>query len=351
MNLAANRLVRVHVHRLHEDAEHAVRATAVLVHVGGEGAAVAVARLDGLHHVLHRRHRARRQARHLDAVHARVLHLQRLRLGVRGEQVVDVLVVDLQVACADGGPVVLLALLAHSKQLPQCTDVHPWVVVRARHGVCLATSRLPVGKDGHIVTVHHAGDEGLDLRKHRRLVLIRTEHALVGERLFVALVTLDCDFLIADGEPNHRPKLPVPGLPSKKRAHAAKHANVPAQVHQLVVQLLARHHLRLVERAQLLDAGHVHRRHEPLHLLLHVREHLRHRLRQLRLLRAQRRVLPAQGLRGGAQRPRGGVDDAQPQRRLLLRLGLGSLQRLELIVGFGELLLNHLRVLGAALLP
>mmetsp|Transcript_12112 Transcript_12112/g.23012 ORF Transcript_12112/g.23012 Transcript_12112/m.23012 type:complete len:246 (-) Transcript_12112:1331-2068(-) len=237
MNLAANRLVRVHVHRLHEDAEHAVRATAVLVHVGGEGAAVAVARLDGLHHVLHRRHRARRQARHLDAVHARVLHLQRLRLGVRGEQVVDVLVVDLQVACADGGPVVLLALLAHSKQLPQCTDVHPWVVVRARHGVCLATSRLPVGKDAHVVSVQHARHQGLRIHEHRLLGRLRVVNSVELIGLVPGRRRQHKHVLLREG---HRHLAAALGaLLLRQRAHAAEDANLALQVGKLVVQGLA----------------------------------------------------------------------------------------------------------------
>lgn len=44
---------------------------------------------------------------------------------------------------------------------------------------------------------------------------------------------------------------------SKKRAHAAKHANVPAQVHQLVVQLLARHHLQSAVSKTAMSTPHV----------------------------------------------------------------------------------------------
>mmetsp|Transcript_7062 Transcript_7062/g.12215 ORF Transcript_7062/g.12215 Transcript_7062/m.12215 type:complete len:223 (-) Transcript_7062:427-1095(-) len=221
----------------------------------------------------------RAQPDHGYALRLRMPHLQSLVLGppVGHQQVVDALVVDLQDGNANDGLIGLTPFGRNTEQLAQRPDVHPRVCGLPLHGVRLARARLAVGEDGDVVAVHDGRDQRLDLFEHHHLILLRLERALVAEHLLVAPPLPDGDLLLPNREARGPPVSsgPVCLLTLQQRAHAAVHADIAPQVHQLVMKLLAEGDLLGVQPLHLLHGSGVLRIHEVTHLLQHFLHHHR----------------------------------------------------------------------------
>mmetsp|Transcript_107543 Transcript_107543/g.347030 ORF Transcript_107543/g.347030 Transcript_107543/m.347030 type:complete len:333 (-) Transcript_107543:27-1025(-) len=138
------------------DHKDGMRPRGARVHVRLSDAPVREPGLQDLVHLLDALHHEARKVLHVDAICA-VFQLAPL-LWILGQEVADLLVVDLQV----GAPDKVLCPLRHGVDLREDMSKGPWQkallldrrVGRPCHGVGLAGARLPIGENGAVEAIH-----------------------------------------------------------------------------------------------------------------------------------------------------------------------------------------------------